>query len=118
MARGDQDYSIGVPTRAWATDKEIDDMLAAQPPQAAAVQQAEKERVCRSIAETVLTFLRERFVTQSKTFYSRELHDYVGHGVAPGSADRILRQLRADGRCKYCVVLRSDSLYEVTHVEP
>lgn len=68
------------------------------------------ERVSGKIALAVLAFVQAH-----TTFYGSELHNYVADraDVAPGSADRVLRALRREGRVNYRVVNRAKSLYEV-----
>lgn len=74
-------------------------------------QQSQLRRVRANIGSSVMAFLRERGV--HGTFHAKDLHEYVGTGVAPASADRILRALRKDGLCDYEVVSRAGSFYRV-----
>lgn len=77
-------------------------------------QQANIDRVSDRIAGAILTFCRQRV---GKTFHADELRQHcesVCGKTAPGSADRILRDLRAKGSLSYSVVSRSQSLYHLT----
>jgi DNA-binding PadR family transcriptional regulator len=69
-------------------------------------------RVRSNIGAAVMEFLQERGL--HGTFHAKELHDHVGAGVAPASADRVLRSLRADGLVDYVVVNRAASSYRIT----
>jgi hypothetical protein len=75
-------------------------------------------RVSGAISKAILGFLRARLNNQDHEFYADELRQWVSHSlsVAPGSADRILRDLRKAGRVSYQVVNRSKSLYRVLSV--
>lgn len=66
-----------------------------------------------------MAFCRER-LRQGGRFHMQELNEYVQqhHESAPASADRILRQLRSEGRVAYEVLSRSESLYVVKGVMP
>jgi hypothetical protein len=81
----------------------------------ASVQSRELARVSGRIAESVLLFLRRR---QKQTFRAADLAAFVmaDSGGAPASADRVLRQLRAQGHVDVEVVDRAASLYRVNHV--
>jgi hypothetical protein len=70
-------------------------------------------RVETGIALEVLAFCRLH-----RTFHADALRAWVQirGGRAPGSADRILRQLRARGAVQYRVVDRAASLYEIEAV--
>lgn len=75
------------------------------------------KRVRSRIGETVKTFCR-RHVGES--FWGRELHEYVASSIpqtAPGSADRILRDLRQRGEVQYTVLSRGGSVYHIEWVE-
>lgn len=74
----------------------------------------ERQRVASNIGAVVLAFCRER-LRQGGRFHMQELNAYVQkhHESAPASADRILRQLRAEGLVKYEVLNRSESLYQL-----
>ncbi len=80
------------------------------------VQETQLKRVRSLIGELVLDFCSMRV---GKEFYSWELTtwvaDRVAH-VAPGSADRILRDLRQSGEVAYTVINRAQSRYYVDRV--
>lgn len=68
-------------------------------------------RVRQRIGKSILEFCHERM-----TFRADELRRFVEEKsgfTAPGTADRILRDLRKKGLVNYRVVNRRDSLYEV-----
>lgn len=68
------------------------------------------QRVTLAIGEAV-----ECFVQTHRVWHAADLRAFViaNFGeVAPGSPDRVLRQLRLRGRIDYQVVSRRDSLYE------
>jgi hypothetical protein len=74
-------------------------------------QQAHLERVSTRIAWAV-----EEFCSVHRYFVAEELRDYirlVTGSIAPSSADRILRYLRARDRLSYVVLSRRESCYEV-----
>lgn len=75
----------------------------------------ERQRVSARIGEAVMDFCRSR-----AEFHADELRQYVDHHAgrtAPGSADRILRQLRGKGRLDYVVTSRRESRYQVRWAE-
>lgn len=70
------------------------------------------ERVSERISGSILRFW-DRTVPE---FFAEELRQHVANEcgyVAPGSADRILRDLRQRKVINYRVVSRSKSLYEI-----
>lgn len=72
----------------------------------------ERQRVYDRIAPVILAFAHDKAGQQ---FHAEDLRRYVlDHTVeiAPGSPDRILRQLRLEGRLDYTVISRSQSLYQ------
>jgi len=74
------------------------------------------ERVSVRIARSVTAFCQEH-----KTFHADDLRRHVIRetGVtAPGSPDRVLRDLRQKHVLDYRVISRSESLYEVLRVPP
>lgn len=73
-------------------------------------------RVSRRITALVTQFVNERIGQQ---FTADELRRFVAEQepTAPGSADRILRDLRQRGVINYRVVSRSRSEYEALAVE-
>jgi len=81
-------------------------------------QAAELSRVQANIGNLVERFVRDRWQTAQPRFYIQDLHDYIAARtqIAPASPDRILRQLRLEGKFDYKVVNRSDSCYEITSV--
>lgn len=73
-------------------------------------QDAHLERVSSRIAAAIL-----RFAVPGRKFHADELRQFVIEAVgecAPGSADRVLRQLRSRGVLDYRCLNRKDSLYE------
>jgi hypothetical protein len=78
------------------------------------VQRENLDRVTSAIGHLVLKFVHERGV--NGTFHAQDLHEFVGDGVAPASADRILRHLRRDGFFDYEVVNRRASFYRVLSI--
>ena len=79
-------------------------------------QQLELDRVSVRIGAALIHFCRSHV---GRTFHADELRTYVCRNVgsiAPGSADRILRDLRQRGVVNYEVISRSDSLYVVHQV--
>lgn len=81
----------------------------------AAEQPRELARVTSRIGESVLAFCRGRV---GQTFRAAELAQHVMHecGGAPASADRVMRQLKAQGFVDVSVVDRAGSLYRVLGV--
>lgn len=72
------------------------------------------ERVSSRISRAILEFLGARGI--GSTFHADELRAFVAQKtgpVAPGSADRILRQLRQKGLASYSVLNRRESSYLV-----
>jgi hypothetical protein len=81
-------------------------------------QELELRRVSARINKLVLSFCRDRIATNQNTFHMTELALWVSRHnlIAPDSAGRILRSLRAKGKLDYIVVSRSESLYELKRV--
>jgi hypothetical protein len=74
------------------------------------------ERVSSRIGAAIVAFCASRV---GQTFHADELRAHVTRAcgvVAPGSADRVLRQLRLSNRIQYVVLSRRDSLYRVDGV--
>lgn len=73
-------------------------------------------RVTGRIAKVVADFMAAH---EGQTFYVSDLHAYVQARApgAPGSPDRILRDLRRRGVIRYELVSRSESLYRSLPVE-
>ena len=69
-------------------------------------------RVRSRISAAIVEFIKER-----STFHADELRQHVSDRVlgrlAPGSSDRVLRDLRQTGILNYRVVSRRGSLYEM-----
>jgi hypothetical protein len=83
-----------------------------------AEQPTELARVTGATAGAILKFLRRRMANGFVEFHADDLRGAVACEVpiAPGSADRILRDLRRAGVVSYVVVNRAQSLYRVTAV--
>jgi len=79
-------------------------------------QDEEIARVRGAIARTVLEFARA--VGVGVQFHADDLREYVAarHKVAPGSADRILRDLRSRKLLDYVNFDRGGSLYRITEL--
>jgi len=72
----------------------------------------ERRRVYGRIAPLIMTFYRDHAGQQ---FHAEELRQYVlatAPDIAPGSPDRILRELRLEGKLDYVVINRRQSLYQ------
>lgn len=74
-------------------------------------QDSELKRVEERIAEAIVEFCRNNDRFRAETL-RRFVRGRVGI-VAPGSPDRVLRDLRQRGFLDYRVVSRSESMYEV-----
>lgn len=83
-------------------------------------QEQQLSRVSSNIARTVYEFCESRYAACRDEFHADELRAVVArkHNVAPGSADRILRNLRAKGIVQYTVTDRAKSLYRLDNVHP
>ena len=70
-------------------------------------------RVKNNIGDLVEEFVNWRWSTNQPRFYMRSLHDFIFRrtNTAPASPDRILRQLRAQGKINYKVIDRKASCY-------
>lgn len=79
-------------------------------------QQRQLKRVTSRIGRAVLMFFHDHGVGDE--FHAHELHAYVSeiHGVAPASADRVMRQMRRDGELNYRVLNRAQSRYRICAV--
>lgn len=80
-------------------------------------QERELRRVSGNIATHVLTFVKLR--GKGKMFTGRELESMIDSlpiPSTPGSATRILRDLRKKKIIGFEVVNRSQSIYRITHV--
>ena len=80
----------------------------------------ELRRVRSRLAPCIQRFWALRVMARP-VFRASELHEYVQTcvpGVAPASADRVLRDLRTDGCLNYTLEKRSGSLYRALPLEP
>jgi hypothetical protein len=71
----------------------------------------QQARVSNRIGEAIRTFCESRL-----EFHADDMRSYIATvvgPVAPGSPDRILRELRQRGLVNYVVVSRRDSLYRI-----
>jgi protein-L-isoaspartate O-methyltransferase len=82
-------------------------------------QQQELNRVKNNIADLVEAFVKARWEFGTTRFYIKELHAYIAARteIAPASPDRILRQLRRDGKINYVVTDRRASCYQLTETD-
>ena len=78
-------------------------------------------RVGGVIAQLIVGFCHARLLANVSEFHADELqahvHRHTAGCSAPGSADRILRDLRRKGRVSYVVVNRAQSLYRILSVQ-
>jgi hypothetical protein len=76
---------------------------------------ANLERVRLRLSEAVLAFVASRRMQDLPEFHADELRDYCERHAAgaPGSPDRILRDLRQRGLVNYELVSRQRSLYRI-----
>lgn len=74
------------------------------------------ERCVQGTGATILEFLRQRVGLE---FTANELRAHVAkhHETAPGSADRVMRDLKARGLCRVVCVSRAESRYLVQEVK-
>lgn len=81
-------------------------------------QQAQLTRVTGAIGREILKFLRCRMANGFTQFHADDLRGAVASAMstAPGSADRVLRDLRKSGLVSYTVVDRRASLYRILRV--
>ena len=81
-------------------------------------QQAQLSRVTGAIACEILKFARYRLKVGVPEFHADDLRASVSAALrtAPGSADRVLRDLRRSGVLSYEVVDRRASLYRLLRV--
>lgn len=79
-------------------------------------QGANLRRVRSGIAPFILEFFAARKVGDK--FHNSDLWQFIvtekNHRCAPGSPDRIMRDLAQAGVIDYVVISRSESLYEIT----
>lgn len=76
-------------------------------------QQEQLSRVRERIQNLVISFIKN--VGTGNQFHADQLREWVSDrvAVAPGSADRILRDLRQRGYLNYSILNRKKSLYRV-----
>jgi len=69
-------------------------------------------------SEIVLNFAKIKIANKTPYFFSEELFRFVSaiKAVAPGTPDRILRQLKKDNMIDYTVVNRPVSFYRIDRV--
>lgn len=86
--------------------------------ESASEQQHHLTRVTGRIQELIVSFARDRVATNRPLFHMAELTNFVSrhHVIAPDSAGRVLRLLRAHGRLDYRVTHRRRSEYLLTMV--
>lgn len=83
-------------------------------------QATQMAHVMGRVAKLVMAFARRK--KRPYDFNAKDLQVYCEertgeHHIAPGTADRVLRQLRKDGRLNYVVLDRTKSLYRMLSVE-
>lgn len=81
------------------------------------IQDAELARVRSKMAKAVLKFCQGRLGVKAPRFHAEDLRRYLSYDqvfFAPGSPDRILRDLRKRGLIAYVVRDRRQSIYELT----
>jgi hypothetical protein len=74
-------------------------------------------RVYSRIAAHILAFYNER---RGQAFHAEDLRQYVLErepSIAPGSPDRILREMRLKGVLSYVVINRRASLYQFRNAD-
>ena len=76
---------------------------------------ANLERVRTKLAHAILLFAATRRLQGKLEFRGEELREYVNKVSpgAPGSPDRVLRDLRQRGFVRYELLSRRDSLYRL-----
>lgn len=77
-------------------------------------------RVALNLNETIVEFFKLRLSGLENRFTANDLRHYVNaknFGTAPASADRVMRNLKKEGKINYVVVNRSKSLYQAIPVE-
>lgn len=81
-------------------------------------QQQELDRVTKSVGAEIIAFFQNRLTRGRPEFRAHELRTWVYSVVtcAPASPDRVLRNLRQQGKVSYELVSRPLSLYRVTGV--
>jgi hypothetical protein len=70
----------------------------------------------KTLSEHILEFVNMKATSPTPKFFSNDLLTFIKENSsfypAPGSADRIMRRLRQEGKLNYNVVERKQSLYE------
>ncbi|MFN3192695.1 MAG: hypothetical protein ACE361_19440 [Aureliella sp.] len=74
-------------------------------------QDRQLKRVTGRLAGVIQSFFDAHQIGEE--FHAADLHEFVGSRIqaAPGSADRIMREMRRAGQINYVVAKRSKSLY-------
>jgi hypothetical protein len=79
-------------------------------------------RVAATAKEAILDFIKARLADTENNgaFTADQLRFYVNNntsgGVSPSSSDRVLRQLRQEGKLDYAVLNRGKSLYKAVPI--
>lgn len=81
-------------------------------------QAAQLARVSSRIGAAIVAFLRERLASGRVQFRAEDLRQAVAAAGAPGSCDRVMRDLRARNAIGYVVTDRASSLYRLEWVAP
>jgi hypothetical protein len=73
----------------------------------------ERKRIAGNIAPLIIEFCRKRLEEENPLFTMTELEETISgqHAITPGSAGRILRDLKWIGRIQYEVKDRAKALY-------
>jgi hypothetical protein len=79
-------------------------------------------RVRDGIGGDIVAFWKGRLAgtTRDRLFYAADLYAFLEarqHKTAPGSPDRVMRDMRTRREINYRLVSRSKSLYEAIHLE-
>lgn len=77
--------------------------------------------VAHRIGDAVTAFWATKVASEDPTFTANQLRFYVMNligNISPGSADRVLRQLRFDMKVDYIVLNRGRSIYQAIPVRP
>lgn len=82
-------------------------------------QSTELDRVSTRLAATILCFVRHCVANDEAHFFMSDLLAHVSAQVqcAPGSPERVLRDMRAKGQLDYKCVRRSNSLYKILSIK-
>jgi hypothetical protein len=81
-------------------------------------QGTELTRVRGVLREAIIAFCALRLTTGKPVFHADDLRDFVASfaDVAPGSPDRVLRDLRKHGVVRYTLESRTKSRYRIDGV--